>query len=87
MGNIPGLSAVIFRCGSGLSGDVLTEGDHVWVGIDISPAMLGKLFITEFQFMLKCLSREVLFILCSVNSQELIKNKLQNIEDFLHALF
>jgi len=27
-------------CGSGLSGDVLTESDHVWVGMDISPHML-----------------------------------------------
>ncbi|XP_022797090.1 probable 18S rRNA (guanine-N(7))-methyltransferase [Stylophora pistillata] len=27
-------------CGSGLSGEVLTEQDHHWVGLDISPAML-----------------------------------------------
>lgn len=27
-------------CGSGLSGSVLDEQGHVWVGIDISPAML-----------------------------------------------
>jgi len=27
-------------CGSGLSGDVLTEADHTWVGVDISPSML-----------------------------------------------
>lgn len=29
-------------CGSGLSGSVLDEQGHVWVGIDISPAMLGN---------------------------------------------
>jgi len=29
-------------CGSGLSGTVLEEQGHVWVGIDISPAMLGN---------------------------------------------
>jgi 18S rRNA (guanine1575-N7)-methyltransferase len=27
-------------CGSGLSGEVLEESDHIWVGMDISPAML-----------------------------------------------
>jgi 18S rRNA (guanine1575-N7)-methyltransferase len=31
-------------CGSGISGAELTEGGHFWVGIDISPDMLGKLF-------------------------------------------
>lgn len=29
------------RCGSGLSGDYLTEEGHYWVGVDISTAMLG----------------------------------------------
>jgi 18S rRNA (guanine1575-N7)-methyltransferase len=29
-------------CGSGLSGDVLTETGHFWVGLDISPSMLSK---------------------------------------------
>ena len=28
-------------CGSGLSGEVLQENGHYWVGIDISPSMLG----------------------------------------------
>src|SRR3954464_12498841 len=27
-------------CGSGLSGEILSEEGHEWVGIDISPAML-----------------------------------------------
>jgi 18S rRNA (guanine1575-N7)-methyltransferase len=27
-------------CGSGLSGDVITENGHEWVGFDISQAML-----------------------------------------------
>lgn len=27
-------------CGSGLSGDCLTEQGHAWIGVDISPAML-----------------------------------------------
>jgi len=27
-------------CGSGLSGEALTEAGHTWVGLDISPAML-----------------------------------------------
>ena len=29
------------RCGSGLSGEVLTEQGHHWIGLDISEAMLG----------------------------------------------
>jgi 18S rRNA (guanine1575-N7)-methyltransferase len=29
-------------CGSGLSGSVLTEEGHYWVGLDIASAMLGK---------------------------------------------
>ena len=29
------------RCGSGLSGEALTEAGHCWVGIDISRHMLG----------------------------------------------
>eukprot|EP00051_Salpingoeca_urceolata_P006684 m.88497 g.88497 ORF g.88497 m.88497 type:complete len:150 (+) comp14944_c1_seq1:286-735(+) len=29
-------------CGSGLSGEVLTEAGHHWVGLDISSDMLGK---------------------------------------------
>lgn len=31
-------------CGSGLSGSVLEEQGHVWIGVDISSAMLGKYF-------------------------------------------
>lgn len=27
-------------CGSGLSGEVLEEDGHVWVGLDIAPSML-----------------------------------------------
>ena len=33
---------VFSSCGTGLSGDYLTDEGHFWVGIDISPAMLGK---------------------------------------------
>ena len=29
-------------CGSGLSGEALSEAGHLWVGLDISPAMLGE---------------------------------------------
>jgi 18S rRNA (guanine1575-N7)-methyltransferase len=28
-------------CGSGLSGEILEEEGHVWVGVDIAPSMLG----------------------------------------------
>lgn len=30
------------RCGSGLSGEALTDAGHYWVGVDISKSMLGK---------------------------------------------
>lgn len=30
-------------CGSGLSGSVLEDQGHIWVGMDISPSMLGIL--------------------------------------------
>ena len=29
-------------CGSGLSGEILTEEGHQWVGVDIAPSMLGE---------------------------------------------
>lgn len=32
-------------CGSGLSGTVLEENGHVWVGLDISTSMLGTCFV------------------------------------------
>jgi len=30
-------------CGSGLSGEILEELGHIWVGLDIAPSMLGPL--------------------------------------------
>lgn len=29
-------------CGSGLSGELLDEEGHVWVGVDVAPSMLGE---------------------------------------------
>ena len=29
-------------CGSGLSGEILDEEGHYWVGCDIAPSMLGE---------------------------------------------
>lgn len=39
----PGRSAFLLDigCGSGLSGELLEEEGHVWVGMDIAPSMLG----------------------------------------------
>ena len=34
-------------CGSGLSGEILEEQGHTWVGVDIAPSMLGE---TRFWF-------------------------------------
>lgn len=28
-------------CGSGLSGEILTEEGYEWVGLDVAPSMLG----------------------------------------------
>lgn len=36
------VSRFFSRCGSGLSGECLTEQGHVWVGMDISRSMLGE---------------------------------------------
>lgn len=38
-------------CGSGLSGSVLEDQGHTWVGIDISSAMLGELHLRYCQIM------------------------------------
>lgn len=35
------LKCTTSRCGSGLSGDYLSEEGHFWLGVDISTAMLG----------------------------------------------
>ena len=32
----------VCRCGSGLSGEALTEAGHHWVGIDIRKSMLSE---------------------------------------------
>ena len=37
---------IVSRCGSGLSGEVLTEAGHCWVGVDISQHMLSQLLKT-----------------------------------------
>lgn len=29
-------------CGSGLSGEILDQEGHTWVGVDIAPSMLGR---------------------------------------------
>lgn len=31
-------------CGSGLSGSVLEDQGHLWIGVDISSSMLGNYF-------------------------------------------
>lgn len=38
----PGQPAMLLDigCGSGLSGEILDEEGHIWVGMDISPSML-----------------------------------------------
>lgn len=37
-----------FSCGSGLSGDFISEEGHYWIGMDISPAMLGEWSLLPF---------------------------------------
>ena len=43
------MTMMMFRCGSGLSGEVLTDLGHQWVGLDISSAMLGSSSSSPFQ--------------------------------------
>lgn len=39
-------------CGSGLSGSVLEENNHHWIGIDISKSMLGNLILSHYYLLL-----------------------------------
>jgi len=41
-------------CGSGLSGEALTDAGHRWVGIDIAPSMLGVAVAREVEGDLVC---------------------------------
>ena len=36
------MATIVFSCGSGLSGECLTEQGHLWMGLDISTSMLGR---------------------------------------------
>ena len=40
---MPSLNMTSLRCGSGLSGEQLTDEGHYWIGVDISENMLGVL--------------------------------------------
>ncbi len=40
---------LILRCGSGLSGEVLSDNGHYWVGLDISSAMLDVAIDREIE--------------------------------------
>jgi predicted TPR repeat methyltransferase len=33
-------------CGSGLSGEILTDEGYIWAGLDIAPSMLGEFYFT-----------------------------------------
>lgn len=37
-------------CGSGLSGSVLEDNGHIWIGMDISSAMLGEFSLGNYIF-------------------------------------
>ena len=64
-------------CGSGLSGSVLEDQGHIWVGLDISPAMLGKYLrmsssLSGFQrYRLPIIEKSP-----AISSQFLLKNQL-----------
>lgn len=46
-------------CGSGLSGEILTEEGHLWVGMDIAPSMLGISGLSAADMVEVALEREV----------------------------
>ena len=50
----PPLHLLDIGCGSGLSGEALTEAGHYWTGVDISPAMLGVALSREVEGDLLC---------------------------------
>lgn len=60
------------RCGSGLSGDYLSEEGHYWVGVDISTAMLGEWDTVPFWI---CL---LAFTTISQMSSVSVKKRLKN---------
>lgn len=51
--NLPGDSGPCFLldigCGSGLSGEILDEEGHLWVGVDVAPSMLGESSLGVFR--------------------------------------
>ena len=53
-------------CGSGLSGEILEEEGHVWVGVDIAPSMLGKSYLLQCTFLPPDLIWNFFFFLLSV---------------------
>ena len=50
----PPLHLLDIGCGSGLSGEAITEAGHYWTGIDISPAMLAVALLREVEGSLIC---------------------------------
>lgn len=48
-------------CGSGLSGSVLEEDGHMWIGLDISSDMLGKLILTLILILYKKIKKSIDF--------------------------
>ena len=45
----PPLHILDIGCGSGLSGEAITEAGHYWTGIDISPAMLAVALLRDVE--------------------------------------
>lgn len=45
----PGSMVLDVGCGSGLSGEILTEEGHNWIGMDISANMLGEALDREVE--------------------------------------
>jgi hypothetical protein len=43
------------RCGSGLSGEELSDQGHIWVGLDISKDMIGLLAYVSYSVSVRLL--------------------------------
>lgn len=52
-------------CGSGLSGDTLSESGHQWIGLDISRSMLGICFFGFFYTLFLTFVLLLSFFACS----------------------
>lgn len=75
-------------CGSGLSGEILDEDGHIWVGMDISPSMLEVALEREVEgdLFLQDIGQGLGFRPGSFDGAIRFVSGLYSIVDFTHCL-